>query len=305
MRAKLFGGWWTDRLSRRKPLAVGGYAVMTVGAALIASATTWLGVLAGRMLSWIARGVRSPARKALLAEAVTAETYGRAFGFERTMDTVGAIVAPIAATALLASGWSQRHVLWLTVAPAAIAMVVFALGVRETPAHVPKANPFWPMLRALPGDFRKLLKAVGLFGAGDFAHTLLILYAVQALTPTHGAAKAATLAVGLYGWRNVVAAGASFPTGWLADRMSKRGLLAAGYAVGVAMTAMLASGSNSLPGLAVVFTLAGTYIGMQEVLEYTLTAELVPKETRATGFGVLAAVNGAGDFASSLLVGWL
>ena len=303
--AKLFGGWWTDRLTRRKPLGIAGYSVMTIGAALIAGATVWPMVLAGRVLSWIARGLRTPARKALLAESVTPETYGRAFGFERTMDTLGAIVAPLIATGLLAVGWTYRNVLWLAVAPAAVAMIVFAVAVRETPDRVPNPKPFWPMLRTLPAGFRRLMRAVGLFGAGDFAHSLLTLYAVQALTPTHGMAKAATFAVGLYAWRNVVAAGISFPTGWLADRVNKRDLLASGYAAGVAMAVLLTAGATSVPALIGVFTLAGLYIGMQEVLEDTLTAELLPKETRGVGFGVLAAVNGAGDFLSSLVVGWL
>lgn len=303
--AKLFGGWWTDRLTRRKPLGVGGYAAMTAGAALIASATAWPVVLAGRTLSWIARGLRSPARKALLAESVTPETYGRAFGFERTMDTLGAIAAPLIAAALLAAGWSQRNVLWLAVLPAAVAMIVFAVFVRETPDRVPNPKPFWPMLRTLPVEFRRLMRAVGLFGAGDFAHSLLTLYAVQALTPTHGMAKAATFAVGLYAWRNVVAAGISFPTGWLADRVNKRVLLASGYAAGVTMAVLLTTGATTVLALVGVFTLAGLYVGMQEVLEDTLTAELLPKESRGTGFGVLAAVNGAGDFVSSILVGWL
>lgn len=303
--AKLFGGWWTDRLTRRKPLGVGGYAVMTAGAALIASATIWPMVLAGRVLSWIARGLRTPARKALLAEAVTPATYGRAFGFERTMDTLGAIMAPLVAVALLSSGWSQRSVLWLAVLPAGVATLAFALGVRETPGHVPNPQPFWPMLRTLPMDFKRLLRAVGLFGMGDFAPSLLTLYAVQALTPAQGVARAATVAVGLYAWRNIVVAGISFPTGWLADRVNKRGLLASGYGAGVAMTGLLALGVTSLPLLVTVFTLAGLYVGMQEVLEDALTAELLPKAARGIGFGVLAAVNGLGDFVSSILVGWL
>lgn len=221
------------------------------------------------------------------------------------MDTLGAIAAPLIATALLAAGWPFRHVLWLAVLPAAVAMIVFAVAVRETPDRVPNPKPFWPMLRTLPVKFRQLMRAVGLFEAGDFAHSLLTLYAVQALIPAHGMVKAATFAVGLYAWRNVVAAGIAFPTGWLADRVNKLGLLASGYVAGVMMTILLASGITALPLLVVAFTLAGLYVGMQEVLEDTLTAELLPKASRGSGFGVLAAVNGAGDFLSSVAVGWL
>ena len=88
--AKLYGGWWADRLRHRKPLCAVGYGAMAFATAIIASAIVWPAVLVGRGLAWVARGLRTPARKALLAEAVTPQTYGRAFGFERTMDTLGA-----------------------------------------------------------------------------------------------------------------------------------------------------------------------------------------------------------------------
>src|SRR6266446_10266332 len=109
--AKLYGGWWTDRLQRRKPLCAFGYGTMAIATGVIAAATTWPVVLLGRGLAWISRGIRTPARKALLAEAVTPQTYGRAFGFERTMDTLGAVVAPIVALALLRIGVTHRQVL--------------------------------------------------------------------------------------------------------------------------------------------------------------------------------------------------
>jgi MFS family permease len=303
--AKLFGGWWVDRLTRRKPLVIGGYTVMACGAALIATAASWPVVLVGRALSWIARGLRTPARKALLAEAVTPETYGRAFGFERTMDTVGAIGAPLIATALLAAGWPLHRVLWLAVAPAVGAALVFATCVRETPGHEPRPQPFWPMLRKLPGDFRRFLVIVGVFGAGDFAASLLTLYAIRSFAPGLGTTKAMALAVGLYAWRNVVAAAISYPVGWLADHMNKRALLAIGYGAGVAMTALLAFGVVGFLPLAAVFTLSGVCVGTEEVMEDAFTAGLLARETRGTGFGLLAAVNGAGDLVSSLAVGWL
>ncbi len=303
--AKLYSGWLIDRLERRKPLAVSGYAAMTLGSALIAVAAAWPVVLAGRVLAWVARGLRTPARKVLLAEAVTPETYGRAFGFERSMDTIGAIAAPLGAMALLAAGWPLRKVLWLAVLPALIAAGAFAFGVREVPVPAAQATPFWPMLRALPPDFRRLLRATGVFGAGDFAVSLVTLYAIRALAPGHGTARAATLAVGLYAWRNIAAAGVSFPVGWLADHWDRRLLLAAAYASGVAMAVVLAFGPSSLPALALAFTLSGIAAGAEEVLEDAVSADLLSQETRGTGFGVLAAVKGAGDFISSIAVGAL
>jgi MFS family permease len=303
--AKLYGGWWTDRLERRKPLCALGYGAMAVATGVIAAATVWPIVLLGRGLAWVARGLRTPARKALLAEAVTPQTYGRAFGFERTMDTLGAIIAPLITLGLLSLGFVHRQVLWLSVLPAVLAVGAIVFLVRETEDRAPSHHPFVASLRGLPKSFRRFLIGVGLFGAGDFAHSLMILYAVSVLTPQFGAARAATIGVGLYALHNVVYAGISYPAGVLADRMNKRLLLAAGYALGAATALMLAVGITSLPLLAVAFMLAGAYVGMEETLEDSLAAELLPDRLRGTGFGTMAVVNGMGDLVSSVSVGWL
>lgn len=165
--AKLYGGWLTDRLQHRKPLCATGYGTMAAATGLIAMATTWPLVLAGRGLAWVARGLRTPARKALLSEAVTPETYGRAFGFERTMDTLGAVVAPMTALGLLALGLTHRQLLWLSVVPALLAVAAIIYLVRETPDRQSKPRPFLASLNGLPAEFTKFLRAVGLFGAGD------------------------------------------------------------------------------------------------------------------------------------------
>ena len=107
--AKLYGGWLADRLQRRKPLCAAGYGFMAVATLIIAAATSWGVVLGGRVFAWISRGLRTPARKALLSEAVPKEAYGRAFGFERAMDTVGAIIAPLSVLVLLAAGADTPH----------------------------------------------------------------------------------------------------------------------------------------------------------------------------------------------------
>jgi MFS family permease len=303
--AKLYGGWWTDRLERRKPLCAAGYGVMALATGIIAAATVWPMILIGRGLAWVARGLRTPARKALLAEAVTPETYGRAFGFERTMDTLGAVVAPLAALGLLSLGLTHRQVLWISVIPALLAVAAIVFLVKETADRTPSPHPFLASLRGLPKRFTRFLAGVGLFGAGDFAHSLMILYAVTALTPKFGAAGAATASVGLYALHNVVYAGISYPAGALADRMNKRLLLAIGYALGAMTALLLAFGISSLPMLALVFAMGGAYVGIEETLEDSLAAELLPGALRGTGFGTMAVVNGMGDLVSSIAVGWL
>lgn len=303
--AKLYGGWWTDRLHRRKPLCAFGYGAMAIATGVIAAATTWPVVLIGRGLAWISRGLRTPARKALLAEAVTPRTYGRAFGFERTMDTLGAVIAPLMALGLLHLGMSHRSVLWLSVLPAFLAVAAILFLVRETPDRTPSPHTFFASLRGLPKQFARLLYGVGLFGAGDFAHSLIILYAVAALTPKFGAPRAATISVGLYALHNIVYAAISYPAGVLADKINKRLLLAVGYAMGAATALLLALNISSLVALAVVFILAGAYVGVEETLEDSLAAELLPDAVRGMGFGTMSLVNGVGDLISSICVGWL
>src|SRR6266446_9532879 len=99
--AKMASGYYTDKLQRRKPIAVIGYLVTAFGTASFGLASTAWHVLVARACAWLGQGVRTPVRKTLLAAAVTRETYGRAFGFERMMDTVGAIIAPAAAWFLI------------------------------------------------------------------------------------------------------------------------------------------------------------------------------------------------------------
>jgi MFS family permease len=147
---------------------------------------------------------------------------------------------------------------------------------------------------------------VGIFGAGDFSHSLLILYATRMLAPVHGMARAASYAVGLYTVHNVFYAGSAYASGWLSDHVPHRkAVLAAGYSLAGVTAILLCTGTNSLPLLAVIFVLAGLYIGTEEALEDSLTAEIVRKEQHGMAFGTLAAVNAVGDFLSSLLVGLL
>jgi MFS family permease len=303
--AKLYGGWLTDRLRRRKPLCAGGYGVMAAATLLTAAAGHWLAILAGRALAWIARGLRTPPRKALLAEAVTPGYYGRAFGFERMMDTLGAVLAPTAVLLLLRAGIGHRGLLLWATLPAVLAALAIQFLVRETPARQPHPHRFLESYRHLPRRYLRLLRWIGLFGAGDFAHSLMILYATALLAPALGAAGAATAAVALYALHNVCYAASSYPAGWLADRLPKRNLLAFGYALGAAAALLMATGAASMPLLALEFVLGGICVGIEETLEDSLTAELVPASRRGAGFGLLAVVNGAGDFFSSLVTGLL
>ena len=305
--AKLIAGHYTDRLKSRKPLAVFGYLFTALSTASFGLATHAYHILLGRAGAWLGRGVRSPARKALLAADVPPNAYGRAFGLERLMETLGAIFGPLSALWLLkATRHSYRKVFFWTLLPGLVAVACFWLLVRERPIAGRSKRSFLLGLHSLPIPFRRLLLGVGIFGAGEFAHSLLILYASRMLSPTHGLTRAASLAVGLYTLHNVFSAASAYLGGWLSDRVLQRKVvLALGYALAGVTAIVLSSGTHSLGLLAVIFILAGLYLGTEEALEDSLSAELVPQEQHGMAFGTLAAVNAVGDFVSSLLVGSL
>ena len=315
---KMISGFIADKLGHRKLLVVVGYSLTPIGQMLIALAAGWPLILWGRIISWFGKGLRGPLRDAIVMQAVRPETRGRAFGFHRATDTIGAVLGPLLGVALL--GWVQgwnghdgsfafRVVLWLSVIPGVLAVVAFFTLVRD-PEHSP--NPtlrFFHTLRGLPLRFKRYLAAVGIFGIGDFSHSLLILATTQLLTESMGVIQAAQVAGLLYVWRNVVQVAVSFPIGVLADRFGHMPTLIAGYVLGV-LTAVLTAVAfalhiDSIVFLGMIFLVAGLYMAVQEALESTVTAEMVSQELLATAVGALGTVNGTAKFISSTMVGVL
>ena len=315
---QMVAGYIADKFGHRKILVVVGYGLTPVGQALIALAFGWPLILLGRIISWFGKGLRGPLRDAIVAQSITPDTRGRAFGFHRAMDTIGAVAGPLLGVALL--GWAQglpwenaagpfRMVFWVTLIPGMLAVIAFVTLVKD-PEHSPNPDlKFFSALRGLPTRFKRYLAAVGIFGIGDFSHSLLILAATQLLTPGMGVIRAAQIAGLLYVWRNLVQVATSYPIGALADRCGHKGVLVAGYALGVttaAITALaFASDVDSVFLLVGIFFVAGLYVAVQEALEATVTAEMVTQDSLATSYGALGTVNGTANFVSSTAVGVL
>ena len=303
--AKLAGGWIADRPRWRKPTGIAGYLATGLSTFGYAFAHSWPAILVMRALGWVGRGSRGPSRDTLLADCVVPGQSGRAFGFERTMDTVGAVLGPLCATALVGVLGVRGVLRWsaLPVLVAAIAFAWLAPSGKSVEGH--HAPSFASSFAQLPKAFWHYLAGVFAHGIGDFAPTLLILRANQILTPRFGFARAATISVALYTFYNVISAIASYPAGALGDRIGKRGLLAVGYLVGVIAYAGFIFEPPTIPILATLFGLAGIHGGFQQSLEKSLAAELLPSQVRGSGFGVLATANGIGDLVSSIAVGAL
>jgi len=307
--AKLAGGFIADRPRWRRPTGIVGYFATAITTFGYAFAQSWPAVLVLRAFGWLGRGSRGPSRDTLLAECVAPGQTGRAFGFERAMDTLGAVLGPLCATALLGV-LGLRGVLRWTLLPgltAALAFAFLAPSSQKTAAqHASEASAtIASRFAQLPREYWRYLAGVFAHGIGDFAPTLLILRASQILTPRLGMGRAAAISVGLYTFHNFVDAAASYPAGALGDRIGKRGLLAIGYIVGVVSYAGFIFERPTIPALVVLFGLAGVHDAFQQSLEKSLAAELLPRSVRGTGFGVLATANGIGDFVSSIVVGAL
>jgi MFS family permease len=302
--ARFAGGALADDPERRRRVAVGGYTATAVLSAAVGAATTaWqVGVL--RTGAWAARGLRVPSRNALLADVVPAAAYGRAFGFERAMDNLGAIGGPLLALALVALVGVRTAIL-LSVVPGLLAALAIVYAIRAAPKLEPRPRQpirfhVRPLLQQRLG---RLLAGISAFEVGNVAATLLILRASELLTPAHGEDRAATIAIVLYVAYNLAATLASIPGGHLGDRRGAPFVLVLGVACfGLSYAGFAFSGSSIL-ALAVFFAVAGIAIGLVETAEHAAVAALAPADLRGSAFGLLAAVQSFGNLAASAVAG--
>jgi MFS family permease len=301
---KLVSGWYSDFIGKRKPFAVIGYFLTAVGVGSFALASSWIHVLISRVVAWLGRGTREPARDALLVDSTEPKYYGRVFGFHRGMDTLGAIVGPALAFFLI-KFMPLRSIFLVALIPSILAFLTITFFVKEGVKMNKNQRQLIGSVKLLPSKFRLFLIAVGIFGLGNFADSLFILRATQLLTPIKGAILAGSLAILLYTLHNIFYAGFSFPIGALADKLGRKRLLSFGYFLTGITSLGFIFNIKSPIFLGLFFILAGIAIAITDALERTVAADLLPENLRGTGYGTLATVNGIGDFASSAIVGYL
>lgn len=304
---KLLGGSLANDETRRVRLASGGYVVTAVATGAVGLTTGVWQAGALRALAWAARGIRAPARDALLASIAPREAYGRAFGLERAGDNLGAVVGPLLA-ALLVGLIGIRTTMLLAIVPGAFAAAAITFAAAEARRAGPTSRRRARLeLRALRGTgIGRPLVPIVCFEFGNCATTLLILRATHLLEHGGRSLTAATsLAVVIYAAHNLFGAVVAYIGGHWIDKVGPRAALAAGALLFALAYLGFALGTHAWPLLLLAFVLAGSGVGLAETAESTLFAQAVPEHLRGSGFGLLGAVQSGGALASSAAVGLL
>jgi len=303
---KMFSGWLSDKLGERKKLAVVGYAVSTVVKPFLYLATTWGGVLAVRFGDRVGKGIRTAPRDALVADSVDESQRGIAFGLHRAGDTAGAVVGiGIALLILLAtqrgsmelSRGSFQLIVLASMVPAILAVLVLALGARETKIEGARARPPKLSLAGFDRRFRYFLLVIVVFTLGNSSDAFLILRAQNAGLTVPGV-------LGMMLTFNLVYALVSSPVGALSDRFGRRRFLVIGwllYSVVYLGFARATAGWHTWALMGVY----GLYYGMTHGVAKAFVADLVPPERRGTAYGIYSAAVGVMALPASLIAGVL
>jgi len=301
---KVFSGALSDRFARRKPIVVAGYALAALTKPLFPLAASVPLVLFARFADRIGKGIRGAPRDALIADVTPPEARGAAYGLRQAMDTAGAVLGPLSAAGLmLAFADDIRRVLWVAVLPAAAAVAVLALAVREPARASAPSAPSAPRAARFAGlgELGARTWAVvalgGVLTLARFSEAFLVLRA-QDLGVALAAIPLVIVAM------NVVYAAVSYPAGLAADRGHRTALLAGGLAALIASDLILGS-ARSVAALGAGIALWGAHMGLTQGLLSTLVADAAPDRLRGTAFGAFNLVSGVALLAASVLAGWL
>lgn len=297
---KLAGGWWSDKVKKRKPLIVLGYGIATIARPFTAIAQTAAQVLAIRVTDRVGKGIRSAPRDALLADSTDEETRGRAFGFHAAMDNAGAVLGPLIAFLMLRHfHFSLRHVFWLAAIPGALAFLVLVFAVKEVEHHgsaestVGKAEA--GASPPLGSRFWYYIGVVFIFTLGNSTDAFLLLRANQL-------GVAVALAPILWAFLNFVKAALGTWGGSMSDRFGRKPLIIAGWTVYALVYFGFARASLVWHAWA-LFAAYALFYAFTEGTEKAFVADLIPKDRRGSAFGWFNLAIGLGALPASLIFG--
>jgi MFS family permease len=297
---KLFSGWVSDRIGKRKSLVVFGYTLSTLTRPLVAAATAGWHVLLIRFLDRVGKGIRTSPRDALIADSCLEASQGKAFGFQRAMDHAGAVVGPLVAFFLLTFMTQQyRLIFWSTYLPGLVALIILGRGVSErksisTSAAAPRIHL---TLRPFDRRFKIFLFIIILFSLGNSSDAFLLLKAKEAGVPV-------SLIPLLWMILHLVKSLSATPGGILSDRLGRRGVIIAGWLLysGVYWAFAWAETSGMVWTL---FAIYGLFYGLTEGGERALVADLVEPHLRGTAYGLYNFSIGISTLPASFLMGLL
>jgi MFS family permease len=298
--SKVFSGWLSDKLGRRKALTVFGYGLSALSKPLFALAPSPAFVLAARFSDRIGKGIRGAPRDALVGDLVPAGGRGGAYGLRQALDTVGAFAGPLTAIALMAVLHDDfRLIFWLALIPAVLCVLVLVIGVHEPPheARAARAPLKFSDLRTMGSGFWSIVAVGASLTLARFSEAFLILRA-------QGAGLSLAFAPLVLVVMNIVYALSAYPMGALSDRIDRKLMLGLGFATLIAADVVLALAANLWWVMAGV-ALWGLHMGMTQGLLSALVADAAPAQLRATAFGVFNFASGVALLLASLIAGLL
>jgi MFS family permease len=293
---KVFSGYFSDVLGKRKLLMTAGYAISAISRPILWAAGTPVEVLMARFVDRTGKGVRTAPRDALIAASVNTEGLGRAFGFHRMMDTVGAVIGPVVATVLLALFIGNLRLVFIaSTVPAIIAVLLIVAFIKERPLGARSRE--WTPLASFNGEFRSYMIAITVFSLGTVSDAFLILKAESV-----GVQK--TLIPLLYLLFNIVYALTAVPLGALADRIGLRTMVLMSfflYSIVMAWAGFAGGGVE----IWALFLFYGLYKGLSDSTQRAYLARIVPASRLGTGYGVFHTAAGAALLPASIVGGAL
>lgn len=300
--AKVFSGVLSDRIGKRKLLVGIGYGLAAVTKPVFPLAGTAWEVLAARFVDRIGKGIRDAPRDALVADITPIEIRGAAYGIRQALDTVGGLVGPLLAMALMALYANDfRAVFWWAVVPAALAVLLVVVGVQEPDGVKRTATRGWPIRR---DELKRLSPAFWMVVAIGLAFTLARFSQAFLVLKAQAEGLGLALIPLVFVWMNLIYALMATPAGILSDKMGRMKLLLCGLVALVVADLTLAF----IPGLGGVFAgvgLWGLYLGLSQGLLSALVADTAPEDLRGTAFGLFNLVTAGGLLIASVLAGWL